>query len=137
VADDDVPAGLSSGGKRLWRALLAQDVALAEELNPNREVAIEACRAKDRCDVLADLCATTDVMLDNNKGQPVAHPAWVESRQQANILKQLIAALRLPDVATGKRPQRRGARGSYARAPGTVSSLDRARAQRGRRRRMS
>jgi 23S rRNA maturation mini-RNase III len=67
-------------------------------------------------------------MIDNGKGQPVAHPAWVEARQQANILKQLIAALRLPDEATGKRPQHRGARGSYAPSTtGRVSSLDMAR----------
>jgi hypothetical protein len=112
--------------------LLTQDVSLEDESNPNREVAIEACRAKDRCDVLAELCATADVMIDNGKGQPVTHPAWVESRQQANILKQLVAALRLPDQATGKRPQHHvGAAG--VRQPNgigrAVSSLDLARAR--------
>jgi hypothetical protein len=127
---DAAPAGLGEGGRRLWTSLLAQDEGLSVETNPNREVALEACRAKDRCDLLDEVCRTSDVMIDNGKGQPVAHPAWVEARQQANILKQLIAALRLPDEATGKRPQHRGARGSYApSAPsGAVSSLDRARA---------
>jgi hypothetical protein len=126
---DIAPAGLSEGGRRLWASLLAQDEGLSVETNPNREVAHEACRAKDRCDVLDEVCRTEPVMLDNGKGQPVAHPAWVEARQQANILKQLIAALRLPDEATGKRPQHRGARGSYApKAAAGVSSLDRARA---------
>ena len=127
---DTAPALLNDGGRALWASLLAQDAALGEEANPNRVVAVEACRAKDRCDELDAICRTSDVMIDNGKGQPVAHPAWVEARQQANILKQLIASLRLPDEATGKRPQRHlGASG--ARKPnGTgsaVSSLDRAR----------
>lgn len=127
---DKAPVGLRAGGKRLWAALLAQDEALTEELNPGREIALEACRAKDRCDVLDKVCRDEPVMVDNGKGQPVAHPAWVEARQQANILKQLVAALRLPDDATGKRPQRHmGASG--VRQPnhsGSVSSLERARA---------
>lgn len=35
-----------------------------------------------------------------------------EARQQQNVLKQLLVALRLPDVE-GVRPQKRGARGAY------------------------
>jgi hypothetical protein len=126
---DTAPALLNDGGNRLWASLLSQDASLAEELNPARMVAVEACRAKDRCDELDVICRESDVMIDNGKGQPVAHPAWVEARQQANILKQLLAALRLPDEATGKRPQHRGARGSYApkNVGSAVSSLDRAR----------
>ncbi len=128
---DAIPAALHSGGMRLWASLMAQDAALLDELNPNREIAIEACRAKDRCDKLDELCRSESVLIDNGKGQPVAHPAWVEARQQANILKQLVVALRLPDEATGKRPQVRSARGAYQNprgAAGKVSSLDRARA---------
>jgi hypothetical protein len=117
--------GLGAGGLRLWQSLLAQDKTLAEELNPAREVALEACRTKDRCDLLDVVCRSEPVMLDNGKGLPIAHPAWVEARQQANTLKQLVAALRLPDEATGKRPQVRSARGAYK--PGG-SSRDRLKA---------
>jgi hypothetical protein len=120
TVSDVAPAGLNAGGRRLWTSLLAQDDSLSTETNPNREVALEACRAKDRCDLLDEVCRTSDVMIDNGKGQPVAHPAWVEARQQANILKQLIAALRLPDEATGAKPQRRSARGSYAPSGGSA-----------------
>lgn len=120
---DQTPAGLSTGGRRLWDALMAQDATLEDLLNPARTMAVEACRTQDRCDLLDEVCRTEPVMLDNGKGQPVAHPAWVEARQQANALKQLIVALRLPDKATGKRPQvQRGS--SPVRS---VSSLDRAR----------
>jgi hypothetical protein len=83
----------------------AQDASLADVLNPAQQLALEACRTKDRLDALDEICRTEPVMLDNGKGQPVAHPAWVEARQQGNALKQMIVALRLPDTATGRRPQ--------------------------------
>lgn len=125
----DAPAGLSAGGRKLWESLLAQDATLEDDLNPARQMAVEACRTKDRLDLLDDVCRTEPVMLDNGKGQPVAHPAWVEARQQGNALKQLIVALRLPDRATGKRPQvQRGS--SPTRGAGSVSSLDMARTAR-------
>ena len=44
--------------------------------------------------------------------------ALSEARQQANVLKQLLAALRLPDQ-DGVRPQQRGgARGAYSKGVG-------------------
>jgi hypothetical protein len=102
---DTTPPGLGDGGRALWASLMAQDATLTDELNPTRQMALEACRTKDRLDLLDEICRTEPVMLDNGKGQPVAHPAWVEARQQGNALKQLIVALRLPDTATGRRPQ--------------------------------
>ncbi len=122
---DAVPPDLSAGGTRLWSSLLAQDDSLADDLNPARDVALEACRAKDRCDVLDGVCRSEPVLLDNGKGQPVTHPAWVEARQQANILKQLVAALRLPDEATGKRPQRHQGASGVRRPNGSGSIRDR------------
>jgi hypothetical protein len=126
VSDKTAPENLGQGGRQLWVALLSQDDSLSDELNPARQMAVEACRTKDRLDLLDEVCRNEPVMLDNGKGQPVAHPAWVEARQQGNALKQLIVALRLPDRATGKRPQvQRGS--SPTRGAGKVSSLDRAR----------
>jgi hypothetical protein len=94
------PLGCPQGGRSLWESLLAQDATLSDDLNPARQMALEACRTKDRLDALDEICRTEPVMLDNGKGQPVAHPAWVEARQQGNALKQMIVALRLPDTAT-------------------------------------
>jgi hypothetical protein len=124
---DETPAGLAVGGRSLWASLIAQDVTLKDDLNPTRDLAVEACRTKDRCDLLNEVCRTEPVMLDNGKGQPVAHPAWVEARQQANALKQLIVSLRLPDKATGKRPQVQRGSSPVRGAGNPVSSLDRAR----------
>lgn len=119
---------LGDGGRRLWASLTAQDASLGSEDCPAREVALEACRAKDRCDALDSVCRSEPPMLMTDKGMPVAHPAWVEARQQANILKQLVAALRLPDEATGKRPQRHMGAAGARRPNGTSSARDRLKA---------
>lgn len=119
---------LGPGGRRLWASLLSQDAALEVESTPAREVALEACRAKDRCDALDAVCRSEPVMLTTDKRLPVAHPAWVEARQQANILKQLVAALRLPDEATGKRPQRHTGAAGVRKPNGTGSARERLKA---------
>jgi len=134
------PDGLGEKGQALWSELHE-----LHEFDPAQTLVLEeACRIADRLDGLNDVI--------NGKGVvPLLHfrmPHVVdddgvatinltvdgvlsEARQQANVFKQLIAALRLPDASTGKKPQARGgARGSYTPS-GTarVSSLDRARAR--------
>jgi hypothetical protein len=101
-----VPAGLSAGGAHLWASLLAQDKTLEAESNPARELALEACRTKDRCDMLDALVRASEPVVESGKGVPITNPVWVEARNAGNALKQLIVALRLPDEASGRRPQR-------------------------------
>jgi hypothetical protein len=128
------PKGLSAGGRALWKA-----VTDAHELDAIQEAQLlEACRAKDRLDRLDEVLrgevdtwarlapldeegATFELVIDR---------ALDKANATANVMKQLFAAMRLPDEETGKRPQRRGARGTQRPSvPGgaTVSSLDRAR----------
>jgi hypothetical protein len=114
----------SARGRRLMASLVAQDSALEDDANPMREVAISACHTADRVDVLEQLCRTTDAVVEGRTG-PATHPVYVEVRQQSATLARLIAALRLPDEATGKRPQKRQVRG--VQQPSKVSSIDRAR----------
>lgn len=131
------PTGLSAGGRALWR-----DITSAHELlDPQQLVQLtEACRAKDRLDKLdsllrGDVDTWAEVYIDGG-GTPVSlriDGALSKANETANLLKQLLAAMRLPDVA-GVRPQQRGgARGSYgAQTPGgkpsgKVSSIERAR----------
>lgn len=116
---------LGSRGARLWASLLSQDTALEDESNPMREVALSACRTADRVDHLEELARTTDPVVEGRSG-PMIHPLLAEVRQQSALLARLVAALRLPDEATGKKPQRRQMRG--VQKPSAVSSLDRARA---------
>lgn len=112
----ETPIGLRPGGRDLWAA-----IADAHELNAAQAVQLlEACRCKDRLDTLHALMAA-DITAEDYLGQ---------ANRTANMLKQLLAALRLPDEVTGKRPITRPARGAYVtggKVPGTVSALDRAR----------
>lgn len=113
--DTKIPTGLKAGGSTLWSA-----IADEHELDAAQLVQLEeACRAKDRCDVVTALLAEGhDSKL------------FADVNATANLMKQLLAALRLPDPQSGKKPQYRGARGAVKpQVPGgKVSSLDRARA---------
>jgi len=106
------PAGLASAGRKLWLSVTAEyDLEIFEEL-----LLLQAARTADRLDRLAAEAADNPVTVANMKGDQVAHPALVESRQQSLTLARLLASLRLPSgEQTGEyRPQRRGgARASY------------------------
>lgn len=112
--------GLGARGARLWTSLLAQDRSLENDENPMREVALSACRTADRVDHLERLAESTDPVVEGRQG-PMIHPLLAEVRQQSALLARLVAALRLPDEATGKRPQKRQVRG--VQKPSAVSSL--------------
>jgi len=129
------PTGLAAGGRTLWKSITddhALDAAQLVQLT-------EACRAKDRLDKLdyilrADVDTWATLVLDTNSDGQVFElrltQALTQANATANVMKQLLAALRLPDEKTGKKPQFRGARGAQkpSVAGGKVSSLDRARA---------
>ena len=135
----DRPEGLGTGGAALW-----DSIADAHELDAMQVVQLtEACRMKDRLDKLdrllrGDVSAWAEIVdRDGSPSALVINGALDKANTTANTMKQLLAALRLPDAA-GSRPQQRGgARGAYgAQTPGgkdsaKVSSLDRARARKG------
>lgn len=136
MSDPKPPARLRARGRKFWDEITdAHDNLDASQLLQLEEV----CRTADRLEALDRLLtgdASDWVELVEKKGtdgtvEVVMDKALSEARQQQNILKQLVAALRLPDEATGKRPQTRPARGAHqpkgSGASGSVSSLDRAR----------
>ncbi len=95
---------------------------------------LEACRAKDRLDKLDELLrgevtdwARLSLRVDRQDYVLVIDKALTQANSTAVQLKQLLAALRLPDTATGKRAKTAPARGAYL--PRNLSSLDRARAK--------
>jgi hypothetical protein len=119
---------LGARGARLLASLTAKDATLAEEGNPMREVALSAARAADRLERLERAAEQVEPYITTKTGL-ATHPVLVEVRQQATVMARLIAALRLPDPRTGKRPQGRPLRGVHAPGAetGSVSSLERAR----------
>jgi hypothetical protein len=119
---------LETRGARLWANLLHQDPSLEDESNPMREVALTACRTADRVDHLEEMAAATEPVVEGRQG-PMIHPLFAEVRQQAQLLARLVAALRLPDEVTGRKPQRRQVRG--VQQPKAVSSIDRVRVSKG------
>jgi hypothetical protein len=129
-----MPARLGPRGAGLWTEITGLHSLAAAEL----EILAEACRCADRLERLDEHLhdegmSWLDVEKLRSDGATfrlTVDAALSEARQQQNILKQLIASLRLPDEATGKKPQYRGPRGAYAPKGATtgVSSLDRARA---------
>jgi hypothetical protein len=129
------PNGLRAGGKALWTAI-DED----HDLDATQLVQLEeACRAKDRLDQLDELLRgdvdtwaklVIDIRSDGDVFELRMTQALNQANTTANLMKQLLAALRLPDTQTGKRPQYRGPRGAQKpTVPGgaKVSSLDRAR----------
>ena len=110
------PDGLGPGGRALWVSI----TEVHELDGPQLAQLVEACRAKDRCDRLA-------VLLNEEHDSKLQ----ADANTTANLMKQLIAALRLPDPNSGKRPQFRGPRGAVKpqQPGGKVSSLEHARSR--------
>jgi hypothetical protein len=133
-----IPKGLGAGGRKLWRG-----ISSAHDLDDAQLAQLEeACRAKDRCDKLDDVLrgeVETWVRFQLAEGdddgvvyEVKIDAALAQANNTANLMKQLLAALRLPDEASGRRPQVRSARGSYkppvaGGAPKPITSIERAR----------
>ena len=116
---------LEDRGKRLWASMLTQHPGMSEA---EREVALEACRVADRLERLDRVCRVSEPVIETDKGGLITHPAFAEARQQANLLKQLVASLRLPEPASGRRPQARPGGGvNQPKGSGTVTALEKLR----------
>lgn len=112
------PEGLKSGGVAVWRAIAAEHVLDAAQ----RLTLTEVCRAKDR----------SDAVLHQLDSVPDDQGLLSLANRTADTMKQLMAALRLPDQ-TGRRPQHRGMPRTQPPVGGapdpirSMSSLERAR----------
>lgn len=108
----EVPAGLSECSEALWRAVVAEYVLEASEL----EVLRQACLSLDRADQAAVIVAAEGPVAVDRYGSPKAHPAVdVEARSRA-LFARLVAQLgikaepgRVP--RTGAKPGPRTPRG--------------------------
>ena len=123
MSNPNPPRALRAGGTALWR----QICEAYDDLDPMQLVQLtEACRAKDRLDEFDSIIhgkGVLDLMrfrLHESWGEEGDRTVLVEvkfdnviatANATANLMKQLLAAMRLPD-ASGKRPQFRGPRGT-------------------------
>lgn len=140
-----MPKGLGEGGAWLWDAITTEhDLDAAQEVQ-----LVEICRAKDRLDKLDKILrcevrvwARLTYVVGDGDYRIEIDKALSEANATANLMKQMLAALRLPDAPAGKRPQHRGAaRGADrphvpggAKSTGSVTpmnALERARQARG------
>jgi hypothetical protein len=142
------PNGLDVKGRKLWR-----DLQKDNDFDPAQTIILEEiCRIADRLEGLNDAIQGKGIIRLLHMRMPgtvsdegvatinlTVDGVMSEARQQAHVMKQLIVSLRLPDEATGKKPQARGARGAYSKGSAAstssvgstgnarVSSMDRAR----------
>lgn len=94
------PAGLRRRGRPFWRRVVADfDLSTSELM-----LLEEACRTLDDLDALRE--AATHRGRDSRRaaGQPRAHPALVELRQQRVALGRILSQLALPDGADESLP---------------------------------
>jgi hypothetical protein len=131
------PSTLAARGKKLWREIVKD-----HEIDAVQRVTLEeACRCADRLEELDEIIRGKGVgqlmRFRLNLGEELDNPeskititidgVLAEARQQQNVFKQLLVALRLPDADSGQKPQRRGARGAYTpsaeKSGGKVTSL--------------
>ncbi|MEQ7847733.1 hypothetical protein [Nocardioides kribbensis] len=128
----ETPDSLGEGGLRFWRAITSE-----HNLDPSQLLQLEeVCRAKDRLDRLDRLLSgdvdTWATVMHNARTEDYElkiDDALGKANSTATVMKQMLAAMRLPDSESGKKPQARGgARGAYKPSGAKVSSLDRARA---------
>lgn len=127
----DDRSALGPGGRALWDSITADHDLDAVQ---NAQL-LEACRAKDRLDKLdallrgdADVWMRLTHNLRTDDYELRIDGALAAANATANLMKQLLAALRLPDAATGNRPQYRGPRGAQAPTvaggKGKVTAID-------------
>jgi hypothetical protein len=120
---------LGPGGSALW-----DDITATHDLDEGQRVQLsEACRAKDRLDKLDQLLRTdVDVWArivhraQTKDYELVIDKALAQANATASVMKQLLAALRLPDEVSGRRPQQRGG-GRGVHVPSGASARDRLR----------
>lgn len=107
MGEQKAPPGLGESGLTLWEDVTGRFDLDAENLG----TLVDACRARDRLDVLATVLAESEPLVQTSQGVK-PHPVFTEMRSTELAYARLVASLRLPED-DGEQPQRRGG----ARAP--------------------
>lgn len=103
------PAGLKAKqAETLWREVTGTYELRADELR----ILEDACREVDLVERLEVELSKAELVVKGSMGQPVANPLVQEIRQHRQVVKGLLAALKLPDEDGSVS----GSRSSQARA---------------------
>jgi hypothetical protein len=102
------PAGLSTGGRAFWRAVVSKFELVDHEL----VILKEACRTIDLLDGFQAAIDRDGPVLAWGEGVR-AHPAAPELRQHRIALARLLAALGIPGEEEDSPPVRGRSRGVY------------------------
>jgi len=100
------PKGTRAGGRRLWRAVVADFDLAPWELDLLRQ----SVAVVDNCESLQAIAGKEGLLLEDR-----VHPATIELRLQRVLLVKLLADLRIPDDDEPRPPRRSGSRGAYGK----------------------
>jgi hypothetical protein len=96
VATKPAPKNLGAAGRKMWKAVCSTYVLRPDEYR----ILEDACREVDLIDRLEEALQDAELIVHGSMGQPVANPLVQEIRQHRGQLRQLFAALKLPDDGT-------------------------------------
>lgn len=87
------PTKLGKSGRAMWA-----DVTGTYQLRPDELRLLEdACREMDLVDRLVAELDKASLVVEGSMGQPVTNPLVQEIRQHRQVIKSLLAAIKLPD----------------------------------------
>jgi hypothetical protein len=100
-AAPEPPAGLQAGGKALWKAVLSENPHIRKA--SQREVLLQACRARDRADQLAAEIAARGVEVPCANGGTKANSLLTNEAISQNAVVKFLARLGVLDEEPNKR----------------------------------
>lgn len=88
------PRGLSEKALKLWHSVVDDYTLRGDEY----EMLESACREVDLIATMQKRLDSDGLVTTGSMGQMVAHPLLVEVRQHRNVLRSMLAALKIPDT---------------------------------------
>jgi hypothetical protein len=105
-----IPRNLSGRGRRFYVTVTEKYRLRPDEL----ELLLEACRVLTLVDTLHGECQAAPLLTEGYRGAPRPNPLLLELRQQREVLRGLLRALKLPDPPAARGTSTRQRAASHA-----------------------